>query len=303
MDEQIITPPENATPEPSLNSVPNQNPGHDGKNPSGNKTLIIVISVAVFLFAVSIALYFFIFSSTKKAALNSEPTDSQTANESAKQAGDTQSSLEYQLKNKIFEAGLPKEKITEVHIGGYAVPAGTLETIQAAIQQKIGVPVTIDSNYPEEIPKDAEIYNESRQQFDGDAMWQNSSGSFEANGDTKRYLVIINEDMFTKIQPERLYIMSRAIPKTNNAMISVKRLQNFSDASTEPASAERYKERVGKLAVRVLGVTAGLSLTPDADNINCLMYQSSSIDELDKVGTNFCETTKNALDRVFLIQN
>jgi predicted Zn-dependent protease len=301
MDEQNIAPPENTAPDPSLNPIPTQNPDENKKS-SSNKTLIIVMSVAVFLSAVSIALYIFIFSSAKKAALNSQPTGSQTTDESAKQAGDNQKSMEFQLKNKIFEAGLPKEKITEVHLGGYAVPAGTLEAIQAAIQEKIGVSVTIDSNYPEEIPKDAKIYNESRQQFDGDAMWASSSKSFEANGNTKRYLVIIDEDMFTNIQPERPYIMSRAIPKTNNAMISVKRLQNFSDTSSEPASLERYKERVEKLAVRTLGVTAGLSLTPDADNINCLMYQSSNIDELDKVGTDFCETTKNALEKVFLIQ-
>ncbi len=308
MDEQNIAPPKINTPENissgiNLSQTSGQNTVPDEKNTSRNKTLMIVISIAVFLFITSSTIYAYIFFSAKKAALSSQPEGNQTANESAKQAGDIESTMEYQLKNKIFQAGLSKDKVTEVHLGGYSVPAGTLEAIQAAIQERIGVPVTIDSNYPETIPEDDSIYNKSRQQFDGDAMWQNSSANFEGKNTAARYLVVINEDIFTNVQPERPYIMSRALPNLNNVIISVKRLQKYSDSSSEPSSEERYQERVGKLAVRVLGVTVGLSLTPDADNINCLMYQAKNIDELDKVGTDFCKTTKEALGKIFMIQD
>lgn len=224
-------------------------------------------------------------------------------NEQKESSADLKSQIEDQLKMKMFLAGLPQEKIAEVHIGGYAVPSGTLETIQQAIEHKIGVKAIIDSNYPDTIPQDKSVFNEERRQFDGDAVWKAFSDKIQSQGNKYRYLVVINEDMFTNIQPERPYIMSRSLPNNNVAIISVKRLQKYSDSNDQPASEGKYKERVEKLALRILGVTAGLSLSPDADNINCLMYQSGNIDELDRVGQDFCETVKGVLNKVFEVQN
>lgn len=306
---------ENKKPLDPTSNIPESNPALesgslptppvlDEKNKSNRKTLILVISLVIFLFIASVSVWAYFFIRDRKAALVSKnaansSAENQTTVESAKQTGDIQSQMEYQLKLKMFEAGLSKEKVAQVHLGGYGVPAGTLEAIKAAIEEKVGVQVTIDSNYPETIPRDDSVYDKSRQQFDGDALWKTYSLSFQDKGNAERYLVVINEDMFTNIQPERPYIMSRSLPGTNNAVISVKRLMKYSDSSDQPASEERFRERVGKLAVRTLGVTVGLSLTPDADNINCLMYQTKNIDELDKVGQDFCETVKNSLEKVF----
>jgi len=210
---------------------------------------------------------------------------------------DTKEEVSNKLQQTMFLSSLPDKQITDVFIGGYGVPNGTLELIEQVIKDKIGVGTSIEA-YSGTLPMRDNYYDKSRGQFDGDAVWQYFIDTFADRGDTVRYLIVVNEDMYTKLQPERPYIFSRASFLNNTAVISVKRLKGESTSSTEI-----YQQRVEKLALRTLGVTVGFSLSPDADNINCVMYQALTLEDLDRVGSIFCEETETAFNKAFLINH
>ena len=212
----------------------------------------------------------------------------------------------FALKDHPFLSQLraPENPIEEVIIRGYgSIPSSLLESIKSAVEEKIGVRAYIDSPRPSFSGQTA-YYNPQRNQYDADRIWD-VERAFAYNVPTKRLIMIVDIDVYTEIQPERPYVLSRASPNISAILISTYRLQRLSaDASSEAAPPELATARIQKLALQTLGVSVfleGFLGYSDTEDALCVMYRGRILSELDKQGDDFCEKNKKKLKDYFVI--
>lgn len=197
----------------------------------------------------------------------------------------------------------PETPIEEVIIRGYGeVPSYILEAAENAVEQKIGVRTHIESSRPEFGEQMMHYYNRERGQSDGDRIWD-SEREFASSVSSKRLVMIVDVDVYTEIQPERPYVLSRSSPNVSVILISMYRLQKLSDTNDAPAPPELVAARIQKLTLQTLGVSVfleGFSFSRHED-ISCVMYRGRVLSELDKQGNDFCEKNKKKLKDYFVI--
>lgn len=212
------------------------------------------------------------------------------------------SSVTYEeFQAQIASSFLSKTPVNEIFLGYYGdVRQPTIDRIKNIITDNFGVKVTVLSGGQPAFPNKNPFYDSARKQFDADYIWESLSSFSTQYGQGVRQLFITNSDLFTKIQPDRPYIFTRALPDTNTALISINRILKASDSDSSQASSDLYYSRLDKLVLRTLGVTVGLSGAPSASDINCVMYQYQNLKELDTTGKIFCEDQKAALKKVFV---
>lgn len=206
------------------------------------------------------------------------------------------------LKQQVFYDNLPDEKIETIGIIAYGdVDGETLDIMQQAINDELNIHTQVLANKKEGMPKIKGFYDEERNQFNGDVLWQFFFENFKAEQNPVRFIVIIQDDLFSILTKSKPYVMTRS-SNVNTAIISTARLRDVhSDHSDEdePVSDRLYTERLRKLTLRTVGVTAGLRISPSAERMECLMYPAFSLEELDAKGSQFCEETTDVFDRTF----
>ncbi len=194
------------------------------------------------------------------------------------------------------------QKVKIDQIGLYRTKGVTDEDIavaQTAIKEFYGFSnVAVYGTPIETFPKKSPFYNVERKQFDADILWDAFSRSLKSDDITKRYFLLTEEDLFTTIQKDRPYVLSRTLPKNNTIIISTNRLKTSS--STDPlVQMNLSKERLTKLVVRTLGVSLGIAYAKDSESKSCIFYQASRIEELDETGKDLCPFAKKAIPQLF----
>ena len=178
-----------------------------------------------------------------------------------------------------------------------------LEDIKNAVEERIGVRAYIDSSRPS-FSGQTVYFNSQRNQYDADKIWD-MERAFAHNVPTKRLIMVVDVDVYTEIQPERPYVLSRASPNISTILISAYRLQRLSDdAKNEAAPPELTTTRIQKLALQTLGVSVSLEgffSYGRTEDISCVMYRGRVLSELDKQGDDFCEENKKKLKDYFMM--
>ena len=206
-----------------------------------------------------------------------------------------------EFKHQAFEASLSQTPVKEVILGAYGgVSDHLLQVMSDSIKQNFKVKVTIGANYKEGLPQVAILYNANRKQYDADALWTYLLSLTKSSGPSVRYIYVLENDIYTSLQPERPYIFSRSLQDVNTAIISIARIQYQSDTSSVVASSDTIDMRIRKLVLRTLGVTVGLANSPSSNDINCVMYQADNLSDLDKKGEKFCGFENDAISKVFV---
>ena len=202
----------------------------------------------------------------------------------------------------IFRA--PEEPIEEVIIRGYGeVPLFLLNDMKDVIENKIGVKATIDPLLPSF--KDQSFYYDSgRDQYNADMIW-NTEGRFANSVSNKRLVMVVDVDLYTDIQRERPYVLTRSTPNVSVILLSVYRLRRLSDEEiNESASNELASTRIQKLTLQTLGVSVfleGFSVLGKERDISCVMYRGRILSQLDMQGDDFCEKNKRKLKNYFVM--
>ena len=197
----------------------------------------------------------------------------------------------------------PEAPIEEVIIRGYgSVPPSLLEDVKNVVEEKIGVRARVDYFNPS-FSGQSIYYNPQRDQYDADKIW-NYESAFAIGRLNKRLIMVVDVDMYTEIQLERPYVLTRSSPNVKVILISTYRLQKLSDTSDEQASPELITVRIQKLALQTLGVSVfleGFLSYGKTEDISCVMYRGRILSELDKQGDDFCEENKGKLKDYFMI--
>lgn len=196
----------------------------------------------------------------------------------------------------------PESRIEEVIIRGYGVvPSYLLDAAASTVEEKIGVRTRIEQSL-HYFSEQSGFYNRERGQFDGDKVWD-FERAFASSNPSKRLVMVVDVDVYTTLQPERLYVLSRASPNVSVTLISAYRLQKLSDESNESAPSELAAERIQKLTLQTLGVSVfleGFSYARTEDT-SCVMYRGRVLSELDMQGDDFCDKNKKKLKDYFVI--
>jgi predicted Zn-dependent protease len=206
------------------------------------------------------------------------------------------------LQNELFQQALPKSPIHNVYIGSYGnVSTSTLRQVQNIIRASIGVKTTILQRSSEPFPEKPPFYDSTRQQYDADYIWQALISLEQQYGPLVRILTVVDVDLFTNVQSSgtEQYVLSRALPNVNAAVISLYRIKRLSDSSSAPAPQDLIDNRLKKLVLRTLGVTVGFSLSPSANDISCVMYPALNLSDLDRKGDQFCAAEAALVNKVF----
>ena len=198
----------------------------------------------------------------------------------------------------------PEEPIEEVIIRGYGeVPLFLLKEMKNVVENKIGVKATIDPLLPG-FKGQSLYYDSGRDQYNADMIW-NTEGKFANSVSNKRLVMVVDVDLYTDIQQERPYVLTRSTPNVSVILISAYRLQRLSDEElNEPASNELASARIQKLTLRTLGVSVfleGFSSFGKERDISCVMYRGRILSKLDMQGDDFCEKNKRKLENYFVI--
>lgn len=200
-------------------------------------------------------------------------------------------------KEKQFFDSLPKEPITTVIIyRGKGVSLKEEATAVQAIRSYYGVNTV---TFPEDIgtlPKQFPVYNTERKQYDADVIWSLIGNQKQST--STRFVYLLPVDMYSLISPERTAVTSRALPEINTVLVSLSPLKKDAPA-TGSTTETLINERITKTVVRALGVSAGIAYSTDADQKECIMYQATSTQGLDEVGTSTCPMTERAIKHVF----
>ena len=200
-------------------------------------------------------------------------------------------------KEKQFFAGLPKENISAIVI--YRGKGVSLEEESAAVRAIHAYYGVTPVTFPEDVGAISDrqpLYNAERKQYDADTVW--SLIGNQKQGTSTRFLYLLPVDMYSPISPERPYVFSRALPGVNTILLSLAPLRTTPPevGSTTPALVN---ERIGKAVVRAVGVSTGIAYSEDAERKECIMYQATTTQELDRVGTSTCPLTERAVTQVF----
>jgi predicted Zn-dependent protease/outer membrane lipoprotein-sorting protein len=204
-----------------------------------------------------------------------------------------------EMKTKQFLSGLSKEKITEVAIYRGAGVSKTDEDIAVkAVLDYYGIKAVTFAENAGELPKQSPVYDVGRKQYNADAVWEGFGAKMAGLGGTKRVIVLLSQDTYSSVSPLREYVFSRTLPGVNTMIVSLHRLKTNLPASGI-LSEVLISERISKVVARTLGVSVGLAYSEDAKRKECMMYQSTTVEELDQVGTDICGMAKEALPLIF----
>jgi len=210
--------------------------------------------------------------------------------------------LEKRLVTTFLES-LPENKIDLVAVFAFGVSQTDIDAVAKMITDEIGVEVGIRSDPSmTEFKKIEGLYDFEREQYNADAIWGLTDFKLKSHGLTKRAVMLVDFDIYSSIQAERPYILSREFPNTNTVLISLYRLRMMSDVSDKQAPEDLFLQRLKKVVVRSLVTSAGAGSSPAAKRIACIMYPADTLLELDKKGDVLCSPTKKALSRIFEIK-
>lgn len=198
--------------------------------------------------------------------------------------------IQAEEQNKIFFASLSSVPVKEVFIGSYgAVDKEILEGLRSKIEKTYGVKTTLLNPGPA-VPKEEPFYNKSRNQYNSDVLFKSVEQSSAVYGPAVRFLYVVdlNLSSFSEWAPEPSWL--RAEKDINAAIVS---LASFGK-NTNVLSV-----RVGKAAVRALGITVGFDSTPSVADASCVMYPALTVEDLDAQGNTLCSPELEAVGRVF----
>lgn len=202
-------------------------------------------------------------------------------------------------KQKQFLSGLPKEKITSmVFHSGKGVSKDDATTAVQAIEDYYGVKAVISTKEWAAIPKDPAVYDTDRKQYNADALWEMATLQTKDAAPNKRDVYLFADDVYSAVSPGQEYVFSRALPDANVVFISLARLQS-AQKNNSTSTEVLTKERITKVVVRTIGVSAGLAYTDDANRKECVMHEALTLAELDQTGTDICPIAKEAIPTVF----
>lgn len=149
------------------------------------------------------------------------------------------------------------------------------------------------------VPKTDDIYTTSRAQYKAGSLWKSISKTVDPdtqvalmNNKDRRYIVLLSDDMnWDDGRDEYKFLYTNALIPSAPIIIS---LAHLKQAST----TDIFSDRLTKLIVRTLGIGFGLVYSnPDADNKNCIFYQTTTVEELDKIGKDLCKNATGFLNK------
>lgn len=166
------------------------------------------------------------------------------------------------------------------------VPIGKLDdkllrAIVSGVQQAFGRPVQIAKSLP--VPKYA--YNPSREQYHSAAILKRVESIRSDTWDAA--IGVTAADLFV---PEVPFVFGEADRSTRSAVISTARLGP--EGSPVDARNELVVKRLTSEVIHQMGLIRGLAHCP---NNRCVMFQSTSVQDTDKKGLQFCANCRKRL--------
>lgn len=209
---------------------------------------------------------------------------------------------------QTFAESLPKTTVQTIVLGSYGLAKEDINALQKEIEKTFHTQIIVLSTFGNLLDKSTEsglikskIYDPARKQFNADMLWDYFSHVLDKTNDPRvRYVVIIGQDMYSTISKDSPYVFSRSLPVTNVILISSAHLHDRSDGSVGSVDQTTFHDRLQKLVMRTLGVSAGFELSPYATDSHCLMHFSNNLMDLDAVGKEFCGKEADEINHVFV---
>lgn len=142
--------------------------------------------------------------------------------------------------------------------------------------------------------KNDKNYNFERNQYKVNSLWKTFSRGidpetglrFTENKD-RRYVILLADDMnWDDARDAYKFLYLNALVPSAPIIISTAQLkQNVTETV--------FSERLTKLVVRTLGVSFGLTYS-STENQNCIYYQTTTVEELDKTGKDLCKNSSGS---------
>ncbi len=200
---------------------------------------------------------------------------------------------------ELFIGVLPKVKIDTILIFRMkGVPEEETEITKKAISEYYGVDALISPIVLDQLPKTEAWYSNERKQYDENMMLGYMLTWFKESASSTRGILLTSDDMYSKKSASSTYTMSRALANSNSIVVSTSRMR-ANNASTSEAKKQLLEDRLTKTVVRSLGESVLLTLSSDAAKKECIFYQASTVEELDKVGKDACPIAKKGIPMLF----
>jgi archaemetzincin len=156
-----------------------------------------------------------------------------------------------------------------------------LQLIITPVEQIFGRPIKIGQALP--IPKYA--YNPTREQYHSAAILKRVESV--RSKEWSAVVGVTDLDMFV---PEVPFVFGEADRSTRSAIISLSRMR--STLGTAPSRQDVLRRRFLSEVIHQMGLIKGLAQCP---NNRCVMFVSSSVQETDKRGIQFCANCRKRL--------
>lgn len=200
---------------------------------------------------------------------------------------------------ELFIGILPKVKINNILVFRMkGVSEEEAEITKEAISEYYGVDASISPIILDPLPKTDAWYSAERKQYDENMMLGYMLTWFKESASSTRGILLTSDDMYSKKSASSTYTMSRALANSNSIVVSTSRMR-ANNASTSEAKKQLLEDRLTKTVVRSLGESVLLTLSSDAAKKECIFYQASTVEELDKVGKDACPIAKKGIPMLF----